>query len=111
MGDTGQKQKKTLLIITLVSIVLCGCPACFLIIPGLRALTDAIDRVYSYATFLPEIGHGFLEGGWMLCLGSFMLIVPATLLIVQLFKPKKKPEIEKLEPKGISSEDEIPPAS
>lgn len=111
MSEKGQTRKKTLLIITLVSIVLCACPACFLIFPGIRSFTDAINRIYSYAEFLPEIGKGFLKGGWMLCLGSFMLILPATLVLVQLIKPKEKPEIRKLVPKGISDEDVIPPAS
>jgi len=102
---------KTIMIIALISIVLCACPGCILLFPGVSSLMDAIGSINTFEDLLSDIGTGFAQGGWMLCLGGVFVIIPFVLAIIAVLKREKKGELEKLEPTGASKDDPIPPTT
>lgn len=106
------KRQKTLMIIALVSIFLCGCPACFTLIQGIGYFPAAIGTLQSFDDLLGNLAAGFLNGGWMVCMSGFLILVPFILVVVAVVNRAKKDEkLEELEPTGVSEEDPIPPPS
>ena len=107
-----KKQQKTWMIIALVSVFLCGCPGCFTLYQGVRYFQAAIGTIQSIEDLLANLAAGFLNGGWMVCLSSFMILIPVILVIIAVVQRSKKAEdVEELEPTGVSKEDPIPPTS
>ena len=107
-----KKQQKTWMIIALVSVFLCGCPGCFTLYQGARYFQAAVGTIQSFDDLLADLGAGFLNGGWMVCLSGFMILIPFIMVIVAVVKRSKKAEdVEELEPTGVSQEDPIPPTS
>ncbi len=107
------KRQKTLMIIALVSVFLCGCPGCFLSIQGFRYFPAAIGTIHSFEGFMRNITAGFLNGGWMVCLSGFLILIPFILVIVAVVQRGKKEEdlAEEEKPTGASEDDPIPPPS
>ena len=107
-----KKQQKTWMIIALVSVFVCGCPGCFTLYQGVRYFQAAVGTIQSFEDLLADLGAGFLNGGWMVCLSGFMILIPFILVIVAVVKRSKTTEdVEALEPTGASQEDPIPPTS
>ncbi len=104
-------KKKTIMIIALVSILICGCPGCFLTLPGINSFMAAVGSIESFEDLLADLGEGFLQGGWMLFLGGLLVLVPFVLVIIAVLIRSKDQDLEKLEPTGASKDDPIPPAS
>jgi len=102
---------KTIMIIALISIVLCACPGCIFLFPGVISLMNAIGSINTFEDLLSDLGAGFTQGGWMLCLGGVLIIIPFVLAIIAVLKREKKDELEKLEPTGASKDDPIPPTT
>ncbi len=104
-------KKKTIMIIALVSILICGCPGCFLILPGINSFMAVVSSIESFEDLLADLGEGFLQGGWMLFLGGLLVLVPFVLVIIAVLIRSKDQDLEKLEPTGVSKDDPIPPTS
>lgn len=105
------KSNKTVLVLALISIFLCGCPGVGLFIPGVSALVDAIVNADINGSVWDALGAGLLNGGYMVCLAGLLIPIPVVLLIVALVKRSKKKELEKLEPTGVSKDEPLPPTS
>jgi len=107
-----KKKQKTLMIIALVSIFVCGCPGCFTLIQGFSYFPAAIGTIQSFEDFMANLGAGFLNGGWMLCPSGFLILIPFILVIIAVVQRSKKDEtLEEIEPTGASEDDPIPPTS
>lgn len=104
-----KNSNKTVMVIALISIVLCGCPGLALFFPGARALIDALINFKIHGSALDAIGAGFLNGGYKICLAVPLIIVPIVLVIVALFKRSGKKELEKIVPTGVSKDEPLPP--
>ena len=104
-------KKKTIMIIALISILICGCPGCFLTMFGITSLMDATGSIDSFEDLLSDLGEGFIEGGWMFCLGAVFVLIPFILAIIAVVIRKKEGELEELEPTGVSKDDPLPPTS
>jgi len=55
--------------------------------------------------------YDFRQGGWLICLGGVLILVPIIFGIIALVKNTKEEKIEPLEPTGASKDDQIPLAS
>ncbi len=107
-----KKRQKTLMIIALLSIFVCGCPGCFTLIQGFTYFSASIGTVQSIEDLLPDLGVGFLNGGWMVCLSGFLILLPFVLVIIAVVqRSKKDQDLEELAPNGVSQDDPIPPTS
>jgi hypothetical protein len=104
-------KNKTIMIIALISIVLCGCPGCALLIPGINAFTSAVGSVQTGQDLLDDLGNGFLSGGWMICLSGLLVLVPFVLVIFAVVKRGGIKKVDDLEPTGVSKDDPIPPTA
>ncbi len=58
-----KRRKKSYLILLLISIVICGCPGCFLIGPGFINIIDVLGRTQAIDDLLFNFGEGFIQGG------------------------------------------------
>jgi len=99
------------MIIALISIVICGCPGCILLFPGVTSMVDTVGHINTFQDLLADFGDGFVQGGWMLCLGGVLILVPFILAIIAVVKRDKGNELEELKPTGVSKDDPIPPTS
>ena len=107
-----KKQQKNLMIVALVSVFLCGCPGCITLFEGVRNFQAAVGTIQSSEDFLGDLVAGFLNGGWLVCLSGFLILIPLILVIIAVVQQSKKTEdLEELEPTGASEEDPIPPPS
>lgn len=102
---------KTIMILALVSIFLCACPGCFLLVPGIGILLDAPGDVQNFSDLLNDIWTGLTRGGWLICVGGLLIFVPFILASIAVLKNNGVDEIAPLEPTGISEKDPIPPTS
>ena len=108
--ETKKKQSKTILILALVSILFCGCPGCLLFLPGVGRMIETIDGVQSLVQLPTALFDGFLAEGWMLCLGTLLILVPTGLGIFYLMLRKQtKNEPSNLKPTGLSEDEPLPP--
>ncbi len=105
------EKNKTIMIIALISIVLCGCPGCALLIPGINAFSGAIGGIQSGGDLLDDLADGFLNGGWMVCLSGLLVLVPFVLVIIAVVKRGRGKKVADLEPTGVSKDDPIPPTT
>lgn len=103
--------KKTIMILALISVVLCGLPGCFLLVPGMGNFFGALESIQNSGDLLGGLGTGILQGGWLICLGSLLILIPIILVIIATIKPGKKDVLEDLVPTGVSKDDPIPPPS
>ena len=107
-----KKSQKTLMVIALVSIFICGCPGCFLLFEGFRYFPPAIGTINSFEDLMRDLAAGFTNGGWMICLSGLLILLPLILVIIAVIqRVATKDEIEELEPTGVSKDDPIPPTS
>ncbi len=106
-----KNSKKTVMVIALISIVLCGCPGLALLFSGASALLDTLANIDFYGSVPDAIGAGLLNGGYVICLAGLLIPIPIVLLIIALIKRSGQKELEKLEPTGISKDDPLPPTS
>ncbi len=104
-------KNKTIMIIALISIVVCGCPGCMLLFSGVTRLLSAVGSVNTSEDLFANLADGFVGGGWMLCLGGVLIFVPFILAIIAVVKRNKKDKLEELKPTGASKDDPIPPTS
>ncbi|MDF1520625.1 MAG: hypothetical protein RQ728_05370 [Brevefilum sp.] len=105
------KKSKTLMILALVSIFLFACPGCALTVTGFRTILGSFGTVEGFDSFFTYLIYGFRQGGWLICLGGILILVPIILGIIALVKNTQETKIEPLEPTGASKDDPIPPAS
>jgi len=105
------KGSKTFMILALVSILLFACPGCALTVTGFRTFLGSFGTVKDIEGFFTYLNYGFRQGGWLICLGGFLILVPVILGIIALVKNSKKEKIEPLEPTVKSKDEPIPPAS
>jgi len=102
---------KTIAILALISILLCACPGCAFLVPGLGFFLESFGNVQDVGSYFTYFSYGFRQGGWLICLGGFLIMVPFILAIIALVKGSKRTLLEPLEPTGASRDDPIPPAS
>jgi hypothetical protein len=103
--------KKIVLILAVISILICGCPGCSLLVPGIESILDAMGNYQGIGDLLLNLLQGFLLGGWKICLGGVLLLVPTILVVIVVINHAKKGELEDLVPTGVSKDDPIPPPS
>ena len=106
-----KNRNKTWMIIALVSILLCACPGCLLLIPGFNNLMIVLEQSQSSQSFLGILTDSFLQGGWMICLGAGLVLIPFVLVIITVVKRNDSGVLEKLEPTGASKDEPLPPPS
>lgn len=107
-----KKRQKTWMIIALVSIFVCGCPGCLMLFEGFRYFPAALGTSNAFEDVARDLAAGFVNGGWMVCLSGFLILVPFILVIITVIqRSSKKDEIEELPPTGASEGDPIPPTS
>ena len=110
-GMAKKDSKKTIMIVALVSIFICGCPGCYFLIEGLFSFYDSVNNIQEFENTWMALVDSISQGGWMVCLSGLLIIVPFILVIIALVNRSKKEGLEKLEPTGVSKEDPLPPAS
>ena len=104
-------KKKTIMIVALVSIVLCGCPGCYFLVEGLFNFYDVLNNIQGFESPYLFLVDSFTQSGWMLCLSGILILVPIILVIIALVVRSKKEALEKLEPTGASKDDPLPPTT
>lgn len=102
---------KTILFLALISTVLCGCPGCFLLMPGINSFVDVMGNLQSFENLTSQFLSGFIHGGWMICPGSILILIPIILIAIAVIKGVNKDKLKELEPTGISKDEPIPPTS
>lgn len=106
-----RQNKKIIIFLALVSIVLCGFPGCFLLMPGFNSLFGAMQYIQNFADFQHGFIRGIVQGGWMICIGGLLILIPVSLGVIAVIKHVKKDPIKDLEPTGVSKDEPIPPPS
>jgi hypothetical protein len=104
-----KSKKQTLLVLTWLSLILCGCPGGFLLLIGMVNMLSALGGMPFPAILFGNQDPGLLRGGWMLCLSGLLLLVPIVLVFISLINRPKKAEVQSIEPTGVSKDDPIPP--
>ena len=102
-----KKNRKTLLIILIISIFICACPGVALLIPGVDALIGAL-QTGSAGDQADYIWNLVLSGG-VVALALLAIVVPFILFLVWLFVRKSKDPYDQREPTGASADDPLPP--
>ena len=102
---------KTIMGVALVSILLCACPGCLLLVPGTVVLVGSLGDVQNFNDLANAVWTGLTRGGWIVCAGGFLILIPFILASIAVLKKDDIDEIEPLEPTGISEQDPIPPTS
>jgi len=108
---TKKDSKKTIMIIALVSIFICGCPGCYFLVNGLSYFKNSVGEIQNFGDLWIDLTYGLRQGGWLVCLSGLLIQVPIILVIIAVVKRTKKEDLEKLEPTGVSKEDPLPPTS
>jgi hypothetical protein len=106
-----KSKKHTLIILTWISVILCGCPGGVLLLLGLVNMVSALGGMAFPAIIIGNQDPGYLQGGWMLCLSGMLLLIPIVLLIISAVNRPKKIEVQPIEPTGASKDDPIPPTT
>jgi len=96
------------LLLTGISVFLCGCPGAALLLSGVANLIEALGRMTNLGEFFTNFTISHLRGGWMVCLSSLLLLVPLSLVVFLLVKRDKGTLLTSLEPTGASQDDPIP---
>jgi hypothetical protein len=104
-----KKRNKTILILALVSIVLCTCPGCALMVSGLGFYLDAVGEINNFGDYFAHLGYGIRQGGWLILPGFFFVMIPFILGIVALLKNPKEDHKEPQELTGDTRENRISP--
>jgi hypothetical protein len=104
-----KSKKQNLIVVTWLSVILCGCPGGLLLLMGLVNMVSALGGMPFPATIFGNQDPGLLRGGWMLCLSGLLLLVPIVLVIISVINRPKKTEIQPIEPTGASKDDPLPP--
>lgn len=101
------KAKKTLLILLIISIFICGCPGLLLAITGAVQLDRAFTgRLYDSSLWSEALFIAWENMAYLLIVGLALLVLPMVLLITWLVVQRKKPK-----PGSVSGTDPIPPPS
>lgn len=104
-----KSNNRTILVLTIISIILCGCPGLAFLLMGLGSMADTAARLDSFSRILTDFNVSYLSGVWMVCLSGFLLLVPIVMVILVFVQRGKKTPVTTLEPTGVSTEDPIPP--
>lgn len=105
------QNKKIIIILGLISMVLCGFPGCLLLMPGFNSIFGALENIQNFTDFQVGFIRGIIQGGWMICVGGVLILVPLSLGVIMLIKTRKKDPIKDLKPTGVSKDEPIPPPS
>lgn len=100
---------RTILVLTIFSIILCGCPGLGILLIGLGNIADTAARLDSLSRIFTDFDVSYLQGVWMVCLSGIFLLVPIVLVILVFTQRGKKVPVKPLVPTGVSTEDPIPP--
>lgn len=103
------QKSKTIIFLTIFSVILCGCPGAALFFSGASILLDSVSQINSLGELISNFMTGLFPGGWRLCLSGILLLIPLALVVLLLLQPKKEAALEPLEPTGISEDEPIPP--
>jgi hypothetical protein len=104
-----KSKKQTLVVLTWLSVVLCGCPGGLLLVMGLVNMVSALGGMPFPTIIFGNQDPGLFQGGWMLCLSGLLLLVPIVLMIILVINRPKKIEVQPIKPTGASKDDPIPP--
>ena len=106
-----RQNKKIILFLALISIVLCGFPGCLLLMPGFNSLFGELENIQNFNDFQAGFFRGIVQGGWMICIAGLLILVPLNLGVIMLIKARKKDPIKDLKLTGVSKDEPIPPPS
>jgi hypothetical protein len=102
-------KKQTLVVLTWLSVILCGCPGGYFLVMGLMSVVSALSGMPFPSELLGDYDLGFFWGVGLVCLSGLLLLVPIVLVVVSVVNRPKKVEIQPIEPTGASKDDPIPP--
>jgi hypothetical protein len=102
-------KNKSILILSVLSIFLCGCPGVTILLMGFLRIVEVLERFESFSLLLTNLNSGNLDGVWMICISSIFILIPLVLVTILLIKRSQKPTLTTLEPTGASQDDPIPP--
>ena len=104
-----KSKKQTLIVLTWLSVILCGCPGILLLIVGLVGIVSALGGMPIPSDLFGDYNPGFFQGGGLVCLSGLLLLVPIVLAAISVINRPKKTEVKPIEPTGASKDDPIPP--
>jgi hypothetical protein len=102
-------KKQTLVLLTWLSVILCGCPGGFVLVMGLMSVVSALGGMPFPGEILGNYDPGFLLGVGLVCLSGTLLLVPIILVVITVTQRPKQIEIQSIEPTGASKDEPIPP--
>lgn len=109
MAKMTEKNRKTLLIVMLVSIFTCACPGGALMIPGIQALVAVLQS--SGAGGGQEATWNLVLSGGAIILAVLAIFIPIILFFIWLLTRAPKNPYDQREPTGASADDPLPPTS
>lgn len=104
-----RQRNKSIIFLTIFSVILCGCPGGALFFRGASMLLDAFTRFDSVGELFSNFATSIFPGGWRICSSGILLLIPLGLVVLLLQQPKKDAILEPLEPTGVSEDEPIPP--
>jgi hypothetical protein len=78
---------------------------------GIGLYLEYFNYLQDVEDLIPYLNLGFRQGGWLICLGGFFVLIPIILLIITITRRKGKKALEPLESSGTSKDDPMPPTS
>jgi hypothetical protein len=106
-----KSKKQTLVALTWLSAILCGCPGGYFLVIGLMSVVSALGGTPFPSELLGNYDLGFFLGVGLVCLSGFLLLVPIVLLTILVINRSKKTEVQPIEPTGASKDEPIPPTA
>ena len=105
-----KKPKNTIiLVLTVFSVILCGCPAVTLLFRGVPSLFDGLSQIAYAGEVANNITISIFLNVGLICFSGILLLIPLALVIYLLVQRNKKIPLAPLEPTGVSEDDPIPP--
>ena len=104
-----KSKKQTLVVLTWLSLILCGCPGGYLMVMGLVSVGSALSGMPFPSELFGNYDLGVFWGVSLVCLSGALLLVPIVLIVISMINRQKKVEVQPIEPTGASKDDPIPP--
>jgi hypothetical protein len=104
-----KSKKQTLVVLTWLSVILCGCPGGYLLVMGLMSIVSALGGMPFPSELFGNLDPGFFWGVGLVCMSGLLFLVPIVLVAISMINRPKKIEVQPIEPTGASKDDPIPP--
>ncbi|MFU8826117.1 MAG: hypothetical protein ACNA70_01350 [Brevefilum sp.] len=104
-----KSKNKPILVITVISAFICGCPGMILLSSSIPNLIDGISQLVFNGNISNNAFISLLLNIGLVCLSGLLLLVPLGLGVYLWTQRSKKAPLESLELTGISGDEPIPP--